>query len=127
MKNQEYPLKYIIIIILFILTNDNIYLWLYFKEKVHKMHDSNAWNCMLSITIFGSVSSIQLNKITGRNKKSSATLSKCEIEGMMFSRLFLAYATIVNIMPKALEDKFEFRDLYPFMLELQIFTSIRVW
>ena len=81
---------------------------------------------MLSITIFGSVSSIQLNKITGRNKKSSATLSKCEIEGMMFSRLFLDYATIVNIVPKALEDKFEFRDLYPFMLELQIFTSIRV-
>ena len=47
MKNEEHCIKHRIVILI-ILNHDNMHLWLYFKEEMHKMHDINAWNCMLS-------------------------------------------------------------------------------
>ena len=41
MKNQEYSLN-IRIIILIIRNHDNMHLWLFFEEKVHKRYDINA-------------------------------------------------------------------------------------
>ena len=38
------------IIILIIFNHNNMHLWLYFKRKVHKIHDINAWNYMLLVS-----------------------------------------------------------------------------
>ena len=50
----------------------------------------------------------------------------CEIGGMIFNRSLLDSRASVNVMPKALYEKFKFGDLEPIMLELQLFDgSIR--
>ena len=65
-----------------------------------------------------SVSSILLDDIPRKRRDPGAPLITCEIGGMIFNRSLLDSRASVNVMPKALYDKFKFGDLEPIMLEL---------
>ena len=67
-----------------------------------------------------SVSSILLDDIPRKRRDPGAPLITCEIGGMIFNRPLLDSGASVNVMPKALYDKFKFGDLEPIMLELQL-------
>ena len=46
-----------------------MHLWLYFEEEIHKMHDINAWNCMLLVWIL-SLMFFELRCSKGKKKLS---------------------------------------------------------
>ena len=72
------------------------------------------------IKLSESVSSILLNEIPQKKKDPSAPLITCDIGGMKFSRSLLDSSASVNLLPKALNDKFKFGELEPFFLELKL-------
>ena len=61
-----------------------------------------------------------LNEMPIKRRDPRAPLIVCEIRGMIFNRSLLDSGASVNVMPKALYDKFKFGDLEPIMLELQL-------
>ena len=66
------------------------------------------------------MSSILLNEIPQKKKDLGAPLITCDIGGMKFSRSLLDSGASVNLLPKALYDKFKFGELEPIFLELQL-------
>ena len=72
------------------------------------------------IKLSESVSSILLNEIPQKKKDPGAPLITCDIGGMKFSRSLLDSGASVNLLPKALYDKFKFGELEPIFLELQL-------
>ena len=66
------------------------------------------------------MSSILLDDIPRKRRDPGAPLITCEIGGMIFNRSLLDSTASVNVMPKALYDKFKFGDLEPIILELQL-------
>ena len=66
------------------------------------------------------VSAMLLNEMPIKRRDPGAPLIGCEIGGMIFNRSLLDSGASVNVMPKALYDKFKFGDLEPIMLELQL-------
>ncbi|CAA7402149.1 unnamed protein product [Spirodela intermedia] len=67
-----------------------------------------------------SVSSIRLNQILEKKKDLSAPLITCDIGGTHFSRSLLDSGASVNLMPKALYNKFKFEDIESVLLNLQL-------
>ena len=66
------------------------------------------------------VSAMLLNEMPIKRRDPGAPLIGCKIGGMIFNRSLLDSGANVNVMPKALYDKFKFGDLEPIMLELQL-------
>ena len=72
------------------------------------------------IKLSESVSSIILNEIPQKKKDPGAPLITFDIGGMKFSRSLLDSGAGVNLLLKALYDKFKFGELEPIFLELQL-------
>ena len=65
-----------------------------------------------------SVSSIILNKLPVKRKDPGPPLITCDIGGTQFSRSLLDSGVGVNLIPKALYDKYKFVELQPINVEL---------
>ena len=66
------------------------------------------------------ISSILLNEMPEKKRDPGAPLIKCDIGGIMFNRSLLDSGASVNVMPKALYDRFKFGDLEPILMELHL-------
>ena len=67
-----------------------------------------------------SVSSIILNKLPVKRKDPGPPLITCDIGGTQFSRSLLDSGASVNLIPKALCDKYKFVEMQPINVELQL-------
>ena len=68
----------------------------------------------MHIKLSESVSSILLHEIPQKKTDPGALLITSDIGGMKFSRSLLDSGASVNLLPKALYDKFKFGELEPF-------------
>ena len=67
-----------------------------------------------------SISSIILNKLLVKRKDPGPPLITCDIGGTQFSWSLLDSGASVNLIPKALYDKFKFVEMPPINVELQL-------
>ena len=76
--------------------------------------------CVLLLREFSIICSIILSKLPVKIKDPGPPLITCDIGGTQFSRSLLDSGVSVNLIPKALYDKYKFVEMKPINVELQL-------
>lgn len=89
-----------------------------FKYATVSFSLDDVIRCVPPITKYVKEACTFINSIPKKQKDPGAPLITCEIGGMMFPKSLLDTGASVNIMPKALLDKFEFWEVEPICMGL---------